>query len=699
VGSAHEIDFEIVVSWMASHTAIETFAASTSAPTASEVVRPAAVIERLWLVVMLLPGALTLFLSFRSGGFYLGAASLAAAEMAIVVGLRFALARRPLQGISPAVVVAAVAMGSFAAWTLISANWSDSVARAYPEYARALLYGLVLIFFGSLPFDVKRIRWIVYGVAGAIVVVCAAAIVARLLPNVILDDQSIGEPRLAYPLTYWNALGIVACIGTVLCAHLTSSTRDHWALRIAGAAAVPLLALTLYYTLSRGAIWAAPLAVLLYAAIGRPRAALSGAIAAIPPTLITIAIASPSTKVSEGYPYTTAVAGEHMALALGGCMLAAAALRAALLPLDGALDRIRVPRISRPALCAGIAAAALAVLLVGVAAGVPGKVETKYHEFTDRSNVNPKEGESRLLSARTEGRFDYYDVALDTYREHQLRGTGAGTFQIGWNRERPNGTKVENAHSLYIEVLAELGIVGLVLLLVALFTILGGFAYRARGPDRALFAALLAAGLAWAVQAGVDWDWQMPAVTLWLFALGGATLARPLRRRRRRHRKDLEMALPRVAGVLVCLVLALLPARLAVSSAHLNNAIEAVERGDCVGARSQAAESIDEVDKRPTPYQVTAFCDLREHRYRSAVGQMKQALAQDPRNWELAYGLAVARAGAGLDPRPDIRRVHRLNPNEPMLQDLPAGLSSDHKAAWKRAAPEAQLLPPFFGDP
>jgi hypothetical protein len=683
---------------MASQTITEPLAPRTP-KSVPKVGRPSRLLERWWLPAMLLPGALMVFLSFRSGGFYLGATSLVAAEMAVVLGLRFALARRPLQGVSPALLVAAVALGCFCAWTLLSASWSDSVARAYPEYARALLYCLVLVFFGSLPFDVKRIRWIVYGVAGAIVVVCGAAIVARLLPHVITDDQSVGEPRLAYPLTYWNALGIVACIGTVLCAHLTSSMRDHWSARIAGAAAIPLLALTLYYTLSRGAIWATPIAVLLYAAIGRPRAALSAAIAVLPATLIAIVVASPSSTVSEGYPYATVAAGEHMALTLAGCMLAAGVLRAALLPLDAALDRIRVPRVPRPALAAGIAAAALAVLLVAVAAGVPGKVETKYQEFTDRSNINPERGESRLLSARTEGRFDFWDVALAAYREDRLRGSGAGTFQIAWNRDRPSASKVVNAHSLYMEVLGELGIVGLGLLLVALLTILGGFAYRARGPDRALFAALLAAGLAWAVQAGVDWDWQMPAVTLWLFALGGAALARPLRRRRRRHRKDLEMALPRVAGVLVCLVLALLPARLAVSSGHLDDAIEAVRRGDCVGARAKAAESIDEISKRPTPYQVIAFCDLREHRYRQAVGQMRQSLAQDPGNWELVYGLAVARAGAGLDPRPGIRLVHRLNPNEPMLEELPAGLASDRRAAWKRAAGEAQLLPPFFGDP
>ena len=235
--------------------------------------------EAPWLVLMLLPGAMMTLLAFRSGGFYVGATSLAAAEMAIVVGLRFALAKRPLQGVSAPLVVAVVAMGLFAGWTLLSANWSDSVARALPAYSRALLCGLMLLFFGMLPFNPRRIRWIVYGVAAAAVIVCVAALTARLLPHIIFDPTLVKEHRLGYPLTYWNTLGILACIGTVLCAHLACSTRDGPVARILGAAAVPLLILTLYYTLSRGGIWAAPAALVVYAIVGRPRALLSGVIA------------------------------------------------------------------------------------------------------------------------------------------------------------------------------------------------------------------------------------------------------------------------------------------------------------------------------------------------------------------------------------------------------------------------------------
>ena len=79
------------------------------------------------------------------------------------------------------------------------------------------------------------------------------------------------------------------------------------------------------------------------------------------------------------------------------------------------------------------------------------------------------------------------------------------------------------------------------LILVALFVLgtLAGLAPFRRGRDRALYAALFSAGLAWALHAGVDWDWQMPAASLWFAALGGLALGRrpphPTRRARRRR--------------------------------------------------------------------------------------------------------------------------------------------------------------------
>ena len=654
-----------------------------------------------WLLVMLLPGLLTVYLGFRSGGFYLGATSLAAAEMALILGLRFALSKRPLQGVSTPLIMAVAAIALLAGWTLLSANWSDSVSRALPAYSRVLLYALVLLFFGSIPFDSRRVRWMTYGVAAAIVVICGAALTARLLPQTIFDAALIGEPRLGYPLTYWNALGMISCVGVVLCFHLACSTRDSPVARILGAAAVPMTVLALYYTLSRGGIWAAPAALALYALVGRPRGLLSGAIATIPATGVALLAASPSSAVTDGYPYEMVSSGKDMAVALGACMLGAALLRACLLPLDNWLTGLRLPERSRRPLLIGAAAVGLVlVLAVGTAASVPDKIDEKYHEFTDREDTAPDtRAESRLLSGRPQGRFALWDVALDGYRDNRFHGTGAGTYQLLWDKNRESGTNVENAHSLYIEVLGELGLVGLILLVVVIALILGAFAYRARGPDRAMFAALLAAGLAWTVHAGVDWDWQMPAVTVWLFAFGGAALSRSLVWRRRRHAVEWKRSAVRAGGVIACLFLALIPARNALSQERLGSAIAELNTGNCRTARAEADSSLSAVSQRPTPYVVIAHCDIRLGRYGAAVVALQRALDRDPDNWELHYEMAVARAGAGIDPRASARQAAKFNPLDELASSAPRRFRGDNVRAWQLASETAPLLPPTLGDP
>ncbi len=85
-----------------------------------------------------------------------------------------------------------------------------------------------------------------------------------------------------------------------------------------------------------------------------------------------------------------------------------------------------------------------------------------------------------------------------------------------------------DAHSLYLQSLAELGIVGFVLILVV---VLGdprrpGHA-DPRAPTERCTPRCSPTSLAWAVHQAFDWDWQMPAVTLGVFMLAGLALARP----------------------------------------------------------------------------------------------------------------------------------------------------------------------------
>ena len=111
----------------------------------------------------------------------------------------------------------------------------------------------------------------------------------------------------------------------------------------------------------------------------------------------------------------------------------------------------------------------------------------------------------------------YWHVAWQQASESPIAGRGAGTFELTWLEEQPISESVLDAHSLYLETLAELGIVGLGLLALALVPpLLAAF----RGASAA------AAGgyVAFLVHAGVEWDWEMPVVTVAGLLCGAALL-------------------------------------------------------------------------------------------------------------------------------------------------------------------------------
>jgi hypothetical protein len=111
----------------------------------------------------------------------------------------------------------------------------------------------------------------------------------------------------------------------------------------------------------------------------------------------------------------------------------------------------------------------------------------------------------RLLQARG----DYWHAAWQIAKRHPLGGSGAGTFDLGWAAygDVARWGTVLDAHGLYIETLAELGVVGLILVLGLLAPAVSALRSPAAG-------AALAGGIAYLVHTGLDWDWEMSAVTV-----------------------------------------------------------------------------------------------------------------------------------------------------------------------------------------
>nr|MBA3747591.1 O-antigen ligase family protein [Solirubrobacterales bacterium] len=382
--------------------------------------------------------------------------------------------------------------------------------------------------------------------------------------------------------------------------------------------------------------------------------------------------------------------GHDVAGVVAVCALGAALARLTLLPLDRWMSRLELPAVlRRPAVRWGAGVVVVAAIAVAaLTLGAPGAVEREYDRFVagdDISSSGP-DVRSRLTDPGNNGRIETWRVALDAFGREPLHGTGAGTYALEWDRQRPQAYQIEDGHSLYAEVLGELGIAGLVLTAAAILLILGGFARRARGPDRVVGGALFAAGVAWALHAGIDWDWEMPVVTAWFFAAGGlASSAVATAKARRRARW-----IGRAAGAFVCVVLALLPARAFLSDGPLRASARAFVKGDCVTAVDRALDAREALGIRPEPYILLGYCDLRLSRPQLALRVMNDAVRRDPGNWEGHYALAIAQAAAGRDPRPELGRAQKLNPREVLVVQTRRLLGSEPRS-WPRLVERVRL--------
>jgi O-antigen ligase len=145
-------------------------------------------------------------------------------------------------------------------------------------------------------------------------------------------------------------------------------------------------------------------------------------------------------------------------------------------------------------------------------------------------------------------RWTFWRAALEDYRGRPVLGSGAGDFGHYWGYHRTRKLGALDAHSLYVESLEELGPLGLALVL-AFVGVVFRAAWRA-GPD----SAAVAGGFAvWVVHAGIDWDWELPAVTLPAVLLGAVALVQADAGRAKALRVPVQISLAAVATALAVL--------------------------------------------------------------------------------------------------------------------------------------------------
>jgi hypothetical protein len=663
-------------------------------------VAPAEGSARSWLTPLLTalvvcgPAAVTAYLAFRSGGFFAGAPAIVAVVLGVALTLRLVLAENPFEGFGPALVAAATALGCFAIWTLLSSIWSHAPAQAMIEFDRVLMYWLALVLFGSIGWTRERFVWALRILAAAMTVVAIMALITRIAPGIHSIPPSLENYRLSYPLTYWNALGLFVAVAVLLCAGLATRSEENPIAQSLAAAAIPILAATLYFTFSRGSIGVLLVGAVVFVLIAARRDLIPAGLAVVPPAAVAVLLCVGTDVLSTGsYGAPKGVAeGKTLAWELIGLAVAAGVLRFALRPLDRRLAAIEISAATkRRNWIAFVVTAAIVIVVGAVAVDAPQKISHGFHSFTaTKAPVDPEALQDRLTNLNSNGRLAQWELAVEKFGEHPLDGTGAGTFARLWAKEGSGHFKVINAHSLYLEMLSELGLPGIVFLGVAIIAIFVGIAGRVRGPDRVLYAALFAASLAWALHAAVDWDWEMPATGFFFFALGGMAIAA-----RQGEDSGWEPRAPgrmtRVALGIGCLVLVVSPALMAISQGLLNSAVRSLQAGNCGEASHEALDAIHVLSVRPDPYQVLGFCDSRRGEHQLAVQMLETAVDRDPGEWESYYGLALVKGAAGEDPRPDARKAYELAPHEILAEEAVELFHTNDPQKWRRRATQARL--------
>jgi len=549
--------------------------------------------------------------------------------------------------------VAALAFAALALWSLLSLLWSDDAGATMLSTERLLVYATALAA-AALVLRAHRYGALVAGVWAGATLVCGYGVLTRMYPGRFAADAEIAGRRLAQPVGYWNSLGLLAAVGLIVAVGLVAGTRSR-ALAAAAAASLVPLGLALYFTFSRGGTIALAVAAVVALALDprRLRFALAGAVAGAAPAVAVLKASSLSALTTNGATVAQSTSAGSTLMKVGLlCAAVAAAAGALLVESD---RRVDVPRGAQLVFAVLVTAAILAgagALLARY--GNPASVARRaWHSFTAKPPTQTGDLNNRLLTLSNNGRLALWRVAWDDFGAHPVGGSGAGTYYAEWVQNRRDATQVRNAHSLYLETLAELGLPGLLLLAAGLLAPLAAVVRARRLP---LVAATAGGYVAFLLHAAFDWDWQLPGVTLAPLLLGAALLAaaRPSTRR---------FALAAAPRIVVGAALA--ATALLAGYTLLGNRAIAAARDDTSAERWAAAESHARrgASLQPwssEPWRVLGEAQLQQGKLAAARQSLRTGLEKSPRDWRLWLDLALA---SGPTARPAAaRRALALNP-------------------------------------
>ncbi len=491
---------------------------------------------------------------------------------------------------------AATGIGVLLILSAASILWAESKESAWTDTNRLALYCVVfaIVILAVRDRRTARIVALVLGSAALItsLVLCASMVLGDAQGAFIVR-------RLNAPMGYINGTAGMLVMGLwPWLAYAESAKRS--AVRAGSLAAAALIANTAVLTQSRAVVPATAVAIVLalICASGRTRRALHLIVVA---AAVGAALAwTLAVYTSGGAAMRTLPPGQGTLRAAAVAMLISA-LGAGIVGLGicrsaRALSPERAAR-ARNRLGAVLLAATLAGGLAAAIAGGPW-IARQYRYFVSL-HATQQSAAVRFVDA-SGFRYDLWRVAVREFRSHPIGGIGAGNYDVEYYRLRHSPEYVLQPHSLELQMAAELGVGGIVGLLLFCGGILwAGCARRGTlaSGDRMVKVAATGVFAAWLTGTSVDWLYDIPGLT-GLAMIAGALLVVPSREVRSTEAPRTNRTAPRRLPLVV--------RRVALGCSLAAIAVAAASVGRQYAATRFAGEGAGEV--HPLPRRRSARC-------------------------------------------------------------------------------------------
>lgn len=442
-----------------------------------------------------------------------------------------------------------ILMSAFAVVSVLSIGWSLLPGDSYLDAIRVLAY-TATVATAALAAQLipNRGREIVGGIAIASTLIIIYALISRVFPGWFPGSDAFA--RLRMPFEYWNAVGLIAVFAITACLWL-ASRRDSksfgagsW-IEISAYPAGGLAFVALLLSQSRGALVAAigVVAIWLLIVDRRLRAvAWLASITIIGSLVVAWAYGQPALSLDAVPIDQRESTGRSLGLALF-------LLIAALTGIGFAIEKRR----QTIALGVGRRTAIGRALLIGLAitpfivlVGIAVKADNGLSTIPDRASAlfegtaaAPSNSPDRLTQTSSL-RARYWNDAFKVFGEHEWRGTGADTYSVSRLPFRTDTIQVLHAHGFIPQVMADLGILGLLIVialalawLVLAFRILGASKQTPvrwlSGADDARLAevAIALVAIGFGIHSAIDWTWFVPGAALFALVCAGWVAGSP----------------------------------------------------------------------------------------------------------------------------------------------------------------------------